>query len=137
MKLFKTILASAVLCSSMAFAADKALDPDISTTMVKLEDGLNQIQKGFLYNNIELIKSGLAEVKKENTIYHDPKKIISMLPKDKMQMKNAAILTSNRIDAAANEMAVYLKLNKLRSAYDSYAAMLNACTDCHIIVRGW
>lgn len=134
MRFLKVFLVG-LLFSSFAFAEDKL--PNISETMMKLENGLNKIQKGFLYNNIELIKNGLEEVQKENLIYHNPKAILPMLPKNKLQMKNAAILTSNRIDNAAKEMKEYIKLKQLRNAYSSYTSMLNACTDCHIIVRGW
>lgn len=125
----------ATLLSSFAFASDKT--PSISEVMAKMENGLNQIQKGFLYNNIELIKSGVDEIEKENMIYHDQKNILPMLPKNKLQMKNAAILTSNRIDNSAKEIKEYIKHKKIRNAYDAYSSMLNACTDCHTIVRGW
>lgn len=134
MRILKMILVGLAF-SSFAVAGDKA--SSISEIMMKLEDGLNQIQKGFLYNNIELIKSGVNIVQKENMIYHDPKNVLPMLPKNKLQMKNAAILTSNRIENAAKEMKEYLKLKQIRNAYGSYSSMLNACTDCHIIVRGW
>lgn len=134
MKILKVFLVG-ILLSSFAMAEDKV--PSINEVMVKLENGLVRIQKGFLYNNIELIKDGVREVQRENLIYHDQKNILAMLPKNKLQMKNAAILTSYRIDNAAKEMAEYLKHNKIRNAFGVYTTMLNACTDCHTIVRGW
>lgn len=133
MKLFKTYLLS-VVASVTIFAGNI---PDISSVMAKLEDGLINVQKGFLYNNIELIKVGINQVQKENLIYHDPKAILEMLPKDKKQMKNAAILTSYRIENASKELKEYLRLNQIRNAHGAFADIVVACTDCHVIVRGW
>lgn len=133
MKILKLYLLS-FMVTSCIFAQDL---PTISDVMAKLENGLINIQKGFLYNNSELIKIGIDEVQKENLVYHEPEAIQKMLPKDKIQMKNAAMLTSYRIENASKELREYLKLGQMRDAHNAFSDIVRACTDCHIIVRGW
>lgn len=91
-----------------------------------------------MYNSIELIKSGTAQVQKENHIYlQDKKEIQAMLPQGKKQMENVAMITAQRIEHAAIEINTYLELKEMRKAQDAYTNMVKACSDCHTIVRGW
>lgn len=133
MKILKIYLLS--LIATTCIVAQEI--PSINSVMAKLENGLINIQKGFLYNNAELIKVGIDEVQKENLVYHKPQAIKEMLPKDKMHMKNAAILTSYRIENASKELREYLRLGQIRDAHSAFSDIVRACTDCHIIVRGW
>lgn len=132
MKSIKLALA-AMMTASFSYAAS-----DVNSVMASMEQGLNNIQKGFLYNSIELIKSGTAQVQKENLIYlKDKKEIQAMLPKGKQQMENVAMITAQRIDQAAVEINSYINLKEMRHAQDAYTSMVKACSDCHTIVRGW
>lgn len=134
MKIIKLMLIAAIT-SVFAVAADyKAMN---SSAMIGMESGLANIQKGFLYNNIELVKYGSKQIAKENKIYHDRKVIHAVLPKNKQQMENITMLTANRIDTALAELNMYIKLNDMRKAQDAAADVVKACTDCHNIVRGW
>ena len=133
MKSIKLALAALVV-STFAYAKGS----DVNTIMASMEQGLNNIQKGFLYNSVELIKSGTAQVQKENMVYlQDRKEIQNMLPKGKQQMENVAMITSQRIEHAAVEINTYLELKEMRKAQDAYTSMVKACSDCHTIVRGW
>ena len=67
-KFLQIILAS--LCAASFLHASEAEKVN-AMVMINMENGLANIQKGFLYNNIDLIKSGVEQVQKENTIYHD------------------------------------------------------------------
>lgn len=133
-KMTKIILAS-LLSISLAHAAD---DEKVNAmVMLNMENGLASIQKGFLYNNIDMIKEGVEIVSKENMIYHDRKVIRSILPDNKKQMENLALITSKRIENATDEMKSYLALKQMKNAHNSYMDIVNACTDCHVLVRGW
>lgn len=133
MKTLKIYLVT-ILANTWLVAQDL---PSISAVMAKLENGLSNIQKGFLYNNKKLIELGVDEVQKENLIYHEPKVVKDMLPANKKQMKNAAMLTSYRIENASKELKEYLKLNQMRNAHGAFSDIVKACTDCHVITRGW
>jgi len=134
MKILKVLLISSII-SVFAIAEDfKALN---SKTMIGMESGLANVQKGFLYNNMDLVKYGAAQIMEENKIYHDRKVIKGMLPEGKQQMENIAMITSNRIDSALTELNAYIEMKDMRKAHDAFKSVVQACTDCHTIVRGW
>lgn len=90
------------LIATVSFAQDyKQIN---AQTMIGMESGLANIQKGFLYNNMELVKYGADQIKKEITIYHDRKIIKQILPDGKQQMENIALITAKRIDGAIEEL---------------------------------
>jgi len=123
------------LIATVSFAQDyKQIN---AQTMIGMESGLANIQKGFLYNNMELVKYGAAQIKKEITIYHDRKIIKQILPDGKQQMENIALITAKRIDGSLEELTTYVDLKQMRNAQDSFTDIVKACSDCHNIVRGW
>lgn len=120
---------------SMAYASDASkINAEV---MLNMENGLANIQKGFLYNNIDLINGGVDQIQKENIFYHDRKVIKSILPSNRKQMENLAIITSKRIDNATQEMKTYLGLKQMKKAHSAFSDIVNACTDCHTLIRGW
>ena len=134
MKLKNILFSLAILCS-ISFAETPA---ELNArTMIGMESGLNNIQKGFLYNNFDLVKYGADQITKENKIYHDRKVIKSILPKGKQQMENIALITSNRVDNSITELKTYIELKDIRKAQDAFVNVVKACTDCHNIIRGW
>ena len=134
MKLTKILLSIAVATTVSFAGTAKEIN---MKAMAGMESGLNNIQKGFLYNNLDLIKHGSKQISEENSVYHDKKMIKSILPKGKQQMENIAMITSNRIDNALSELKTYIELKDMRKAQDSFIHVVKACTDCHSIVRGW
>lgn len=133
-KIIQFVLAS--LCTASILNASEA-EKINAMVMINMENGLANIQKGFLYNNIDLIQSGVEQVQKENTIYHDRSVIRSILPENKKQMENLALITSKRIENATDEMKTYLALKQMKKAHNAFSDIVNACTDCHTLVRGW
>ena len=133
-KIIQFVLAS--LCTASILNASEA-EKINAMVMINMENGLANIQKAFLYNNIDLIQSGVEQVQKENTIYHDRAVIRSILPENKKQMENLALITSKRIENATDEMKTYLALKQMKKAHNAFSDIVNACTDCHTLVRGW
>lgn len=134
MKLKSILLSLAILCTISLAETPQELN---ARTMIGMESGLNNIQKGFLYNNFDLVKYGADQIMKENTVYHDRKVIKSILPKGKQQMENIALITSNRVDNSITELKTYIEIKDIRKAQDAFVNVVKACTDCHNIVRGW
>lgn len=135
MKAIKSILLAMILFAGTTYAEDYAAIN--AKTMIGMESGLANIQKGFLYNNLDLVLYGAEQIMKENAIYHDRKIIKKILPQGKQQMENLAMITSNRIDNAITELKSYIEVKDIRKAHDAYTDIVKACTDCHNIVRGW
>ncbi len=135
MKRLTTLLFASLLCLGSLHASEE--EKVNAIVMLNMENGLASIQKGFLYNNLDLIKSGVEQVQKENASYQNHHVIKAFLPDTKKQMENLAFITSKRIDNAAEEMKGYLALNQMKKAHGAFAEIVNACTDCHTLIRGW
>lgn len=131
MKMVKILALSAIL--SVGAAADDTL----ALNMSQMENGLSNVQKGFLYNAPALIKGGVSEIQKANALFHNVDATKKYLPKDKQHMSNIAFNAAKRIDSASNEMMKALNTKEYSKAHQSYSEIVTACTACHAVVRGW
>lgn len=122
----------ALFFSSMAMA-----DTTLASNMSQMENGLSQVQKGFLYNNSLLIKEGVTEIHTANLLFHNVEETKKYLPKDKQHMSNIAFNASKRIDKASADLIKSLDKKQFSKASQSYSEIVNACTMCHAVVRGW
>lgn len=127
------ILALSALLSVGAAAADDTL----VSNMHQMENGLSGVQKGFLYNTPSLIKEGVSEIQKANALFHNTDVTKKYLPKDKQHMSNIAFNASKRIDSASANLLKALDKKEYSKAHQSYSEIVNACTACHAVVRGW
>ena len=105
--------------------------------MSQMENGLSNVQKGFLYNAPVLIKGGISEIQKANALFHNADATKKYLPKEKQHMSNIAFNAAKRIDASSNELIKALNKKEYSKASQSYSEIVNACTACHAVVRGW
>lgn len=112
-------------------------DTTLVKTMIDMENGLNNVQKGFLYNNPVLIKEGVNAIHTANTLFHDMEATKKFLPKEKQHMSNVAFNASKRIDTASANLLKALDKKQFSKAGQSYSDLVNACTACHGVIRGW
>jgi len=126
------LLALTILVGTSAFAQE-----NLAAKMIESENGLINIQKGFLYNNVALIKSGLVQVKQANEIFTNAEATKAYLPKEKLHMSNIAYNAAKKIDSAADEVAVYIDAKEFTKAQHAATDIMTACGSCHAIVRGW
>ena len=131
MKLTKIIMA-AVLSVGIASANDV-----LKTSMDTMQAGIEQVQLGFINNDANLIKSGLADIRKGNALFSKEDVIKASLPANKRHMVNVAVNASKRITADATIVELNLDDGANIKAADGYADMINACSRCHGIVRNW
>ncbi|MBV5321519.1 MAG: hypothetical protein JZU62_07525 [Sulfuricurvum sp.] len=131
MKMVKILALSALL--SVGVMADDTLVKNMS----QMESGLSSVQKGFLYNTPALIKSGVSDIHKANVLFHNMEDTKKYLPKDKQHMSNIAFNAAKRIDSASDDMLKALDKKQYSKAHQSYSEIVNACTACHAVVRGW
>lgn len=131
MKLGKLLLSSILLVGAL-----NAQDV-MNKSMSAMEQGMTKIQKGFLNNNLELIKEGSMLVRKGNELFSDTKVIKEYLPADKKHMANVAAISSQRIALDINVLELNLDNKAYLNAANAYSDMLNACSKCHAIVRKW
>ncbi|WP_146876932.1 hypothetical protein ACN2EN_10490 [Aliarcobacter lanthieri] len=131
MKLVKLLLISSLVGTFLS--ANDVMQKSMST----MEKGMALIQKGFLNNNIDLIKEGNKLVNEGNELFSDKKLIVQYLPENKKHMANIAENASKRIALDVAEIEQNLQNKAFIKAGNSYSDMLNACSNCHSIVRGW
>ena len=131
MKLGKLLLASVLLMGTLY--AENVMTKSMSS----MEEGMTKIQKGFLNNNVELIKEGSILVRKGNKLFSETKVIKEYLPNNKKHMTNVAVHASQRIALDINVLELSLDNKAYLDAANAYSDMLNACSKCHSIVRAW
>lgn len=129
--MIKTLTLLAFLGGAL-FASDT-----LAINMAKSENGLSNIQKGFLYNSMALVRNGGKEVREANVMFHTVAETTKYLPKDKQHMKNIAFNAANRINSAVDEMEIHLAHNEMGKAQHAYSDIISACASCHAVVRGW
>jgi len=130
MKLTK-ILMAAVLSASIAQA------DTMTKSMNIMQQGIEQVQFGFINNNEQMIRDGLAQIKRGNAMFSSEEVIKKYLPKDKKHMVNVATNASKRIALDANVIELNLDDKAYTKAAEGYSDMLNACSRCHGIIRSW
>ena len=131
MKLTKILMAG-ILSVSFATANDV-----MQKSMTTMDSGMSLIQKGFMHNNVSLIKDGMAMVKKGNAEFSDHSLIKQYLPEDKKHMVNVAENQAKRISLDLNVLEIRLDDKSYINAANAYSDMLNACSRCHGLVRNW
>lgn len=126
-----------ILALSALLSVGVMADDTLVKNMSQMESGLSSVQKGFLYNTPALIKSGVSDIHKANVLFHNMEDTKKYLPKDKQHMSNIAFNAAKRIDSASDDMLKALDKKQYSKAHQSYSEIVNACTACHAVVRGW
>lgn len=131
MKMMKVLALSALVAGAVM------ADDTLAVNMSQMENGLSNVQKGFLYNAPALIKSGVGEIHQANALFHNVDATKKYLPKEKQHLSNIAFNASKRIDAASDELLAALNQKQYNKAHQAYSDIINACGSCHAVVRGW
>lgn len=130
----KKILLMVILVSS-ALIADEALNKSQMKTMQSLERAMADIQKGFLYNNENVVENGIAELKKG---LEDISSFVIVNEADKNFNAPAYAATeTSAISKLADELSTAYKDEKKDEALASYSKVLSRCVVCHKVIRKW
>ena len=132
MKKLTKILLATILSVTVANASDV-----MQKSMKIMQDGIENVQYGFINNNAEMIKQGLKKIEKGNTLFSKETLIKKYLPNDKKHMANIAVNSSKRIAADATIIGLNIEDKAYTKAAEGYADMMNACSRCHGLVRSW
>lgn len=125
----KKVILALVTCSVLSIASDTTID----ATMKLMQQGMNQVQTGFILNSKTDIQEGIATLENSNAIFN--------------HVNVADFIKSNKVAVAKNINANLTKdLKALKKAVNAseyadatkqYAKVLNECVACHTIIRGW
>jgi len=128
----KSLLLAVVLSVTAANADDV-----MKKSMGMMSAGMNDIQAGFMNNNIHQIRSGATLVEEGNKLFSSKETIKQYLPDNKKHLVNTAIKHSDTIRGQVTVLNLKLDEKAFLKAGQAYADMLNACSSCHAIVRNW
>ena len=131
MKLTKILMAG-ILSVSFASANDV-----MTKSMNIMQQGIEQVQFGFINNNEKMVREGLIQIQKGNAMFSSETLIKASLPDNKKHMVNVAENASKRITADATIIELNLDDKAYTKAAEGYADMMNACSRCHGIIRSW
>jgi len=130
----KKILIMAILASGVLLA-DEALNKSQMKTMQSLEKAMADVQKGFLYNNENVVTNGIEELKKG---LEDISSFVIVNEADKNFNAPAYAATeTSAISKLADELTTAYKDGKKDEALATYSKVLNRCVVCHKVIRKW
>jgi hypothetical protein len=110
-----------------------ALDQRISV-MKDLEKAMATVQKGYLYNNLNIVKNGADQLKEHAK---DVKSFEVASTGSNFDAKQYAINEASAITSLANDMVDSFKKGEKSKSMIAYQNTLNRCVTCHKIVRKW
>lgn len=131
MKLRNLLIASIIAVTS-ANASD-----ELQLSMYKMEQGMNQIQIGFIHHNKDAIKSGIKMVDDGMKIYTKGNDFKRFLPEGKKHLSNVAKNSAKNVMASLNVVDANIDNKNIKRAAQAYGDTMNACAKCHSIVRSW
>jgi len=130
----KKVLLSVILLSNVLFAQE-VLNLERMKNMQKMETALSTIQKGFLFNNIHVVRNGVEDLKQTSSDTESyikegvNKKGINTLVYAKQQAKD--------IQELSNEVLSAFEKGDRYNAANNYLKILSKCLSCHETVRSW
>jgi formyltetrahydrofolate synthetase len=136
--LFIPIIASLFLFATEDNNSTKAEDKKNAEqiiTMQNLEVAMATIQKGFIYNNNDLVKGGIQKLK------DNVKNIKSFdIKNDKnrdFDAKKYSLTELKAITQLADNMATGFDKGDKEIVLEDFQKTLNRCVTCHLLVRKW
>ena len=126
----KKIILALALTSVATFANETTID----ATMKLMDQGLNQVQRGFIYNSKSDIIRGVETIESANSIFTHVDVSTFIKNNSKIQVtKNINENLTEHLEALKKDV----EADKYSDAGAKYAKVLNDCVSCHTIIRGW
>ena len=131
----KKALLVSVLLSGILFAQQEHIQPDRMKNMAEMETAMATIQKGFLFDNINVVKNGVKDLKR--TVKHTESFIKEGVSEKRINNLMYAKKQAVAITAMADEISSTFEKGDRYSAANNYLLILSKCLSCHQTVRSW
>lgn len=125
----KTLLA--LLATSVLALADNTT---VGATMKLMEQGMEEVNKGFIYNDKVKLLNGIKTLENSNAIFTRVD-VATFIPHN-----NKIQVTKNINENLSDSLSKFRKAvenKKYTEATKLYANVVNNCIACHTIIRGW
>ncbi len=108
--------------------------------MQKMAQAMQDIQSGFFYNNIDIVKAGVADLK--STIVKVKPTLAEIQTKDVYEkwMNNSTAMTNRiqkRIEKYADDIIEHFNAGDAKFALNDYNRVAALCMKCHTSLRKW
>lgn len=123
------ILASRVLLS------EEYIQPDRMKNMADMETAMATIQKGFLFNNVNVVKNGVMDLKER--VQHTESFMKDGIGENGINNMKYAKKEAVAISTMADEILTTFEKGDKYSAANNYLLILGKCLSCHQVVRSW
>jgi len=135
----KKLLVSYVALFTLGFAneytqADRILD------MQKMAQAMQDIQSGFFYNNLDIVKAGAEDLGKTIVKIRPIKKEVENKDVYERWMNNNSAMTKRiqrNIKSRAEVIIKRFENGDPRQALQEYAKITEQCMKCHVSLRKW
>ena len=135
----KKLLISSVVLVTFGFAegytqADRILD------MQKMAQAMQDIQAGFFYNNVDIVKAGAEDLKATIVKIAPTNKELNNQDVYERWMNNNTAMTSRiqrNIAARSDVIIKRFENGDPRQALQEYAKITEQCMKCHVSLRKW
>jgi len=124
-----------LLASGLLFAQQEVRYPDRMKNMQKMETAMSEIQKGFLFDNVNVVKNGVKHLKE--TISHTESFIKGGVNKEGFNSLVYAKRQAVDISKIADEILYTFEKGDRYGAASGYLRVLSKCLSCHQTVRSW
>ena len=131
----KKALLITVLVSGVLFAKQEVIYPDRMKNMADMEIAMATIQKGFLYDNINVVNNGVKDLKR--TVKFTESFIKEGVGENKINNKMYAQKQADSITSMADEISATFAKGDRYSAANNYLLILSKCLSCHQTIRSW
>ncbi len=130
----KKALVVSILVGGLLFAQEVRY-PERMKNMQEMETAMSEIQKGFLFNNINVVKNGVKHLK--HTVKFTESFMKEGVGENKINNKMYAHNEATTISKYADEILVTFEKGDRYSAANAYLLILSKCLSCHQTVRSW
>jgi cytochrome c556 len=130
----KKALLMSVLVSGVLFA-EGYVQPDRMKNMADMETAMATIQKGFLYNNLNVVKNGVKDLKA--TTKNTESFMKDGVSKNGVNTVVYAKKQAAAISSMADEISATFAKGDRYSAANNYLLILSKCLSCHQTLRSW
>jgi hypothetical protein len=131
----KKILCVSAILSVVLFAGQEVVQPDRMKNMSEMETAMATIQKGFLYDNVNVVKNGVKDLK--DRVKHTESFMKDGIDKNGINNMTYARQQAVAISSMADEILATFEKGDKYSAASNYLLILSKCLSCHQVSRSW
>lgn len=124
-----------ILASGILFAQQEVRYPERMKNMQAMETAMSEIQKGFLFDNVNVVKNGVKHLKETVSFIESFMK--EGIGENKINNKMYANVQAKDITRMADEILLTFEKGDRYSAANNYLLILSKCLSCHQTVRSW